>query len=83
MNFYLYSDPRVPDTDPILTQGDTSTIQLHGRHPEQPHDVRGDLEATVGIVKPPEPEQLLGFSVPFLPLQRVSLYSGSDWYLTH
>ena len=78
MNFYLYPDPRVLGTDPILTQGDTSTIQLHGHHPEPPHDIRGDLEETVGIVEPREPEQLLGFRVPFLPLQRVSLYSESD-----
>ena len=84
-NFYLYSDPRVLNTEPILTQSDTSTIQLHGQHSERPRDIRGDLEETVGIVEPSGPEQLpvLGFRVPFLPSQRVSLYSKPDWYLTH
>lgn len=78
--FCLYSDPRVLDADPFLTQGDTSTIQPHSHHPEQPHDIRGDPEETAGIVGPPGLEllQVLGFRVPFLPSQRVSLCSKSD-----
>jgi LIM-domain binding protein len=81
MQPYFHSGPPILDTDSILAQGDTLTIQLHDHQPES-HDIQGDLESTIGIVESPEPEQLLELRVPFSPFQQVSLYSRPDWHLT-